>query len=91
MSKYVHLLEDADVKRWFDNLAAKSVVTATVYLRTLGFFCELNGMSPKAILKVAGTKTFRDSFTDFVRRKAGEAETVSEEVLAIIECNNCFC
>jgi len=52
-SKYTHLLEDADVKRWFENLAAKSIVTATVYLRTLGFYCELNRTDPKAILKAA--------------------------------------
>gem|GEM_PF-4463691 len=30
-------------------------------------------MSPKALLKVAGTKAFRDCFTDFVRRLEGRA------------------
>ena len=65
-AKYAYLLED--VRRWFDNLAAKSYLTATVYLRNLGFYCEVNGTSPKALLKVAGTKAFRDGFTDFVRR-----------------------
>ncbi|MEM3623981.1 MAG: hypothetical protein QXL52_01600, partial [Nitrososphaerales archaeon] len=59
-AKYVRLLEDADVKRWFENLAAKSIVTATVYLRTLGLYCELNETDPKAVLKVARTKAFRD-------------------------------
>ncbi|MEM3760033.1 MAG: site-specific integrase [Candidatus Bathyarchaeia archaeon] len=67
-AKYVRLLEDADVKRWFENLAAKSIVTATVYLRTLGLYCELNETDPKAVLKVARTKAFRDDFTDFIRR-----------------------
>jgi len=64
-AKYAHLLGDADIRRWFDNLAAKSIVTAMVYLRTLGLYCELNGTDPKAILKVAKTKAFRDGFTDF--------------------------
>jgi len=27
-SKYAYLLEDEDVKKWFDNLAAKSYLTA---------------------------------------------------------------
>jgi hypothetical protein len=76
-AKYAYLLEDEDVKRWFDNLAAKSYLTATVYLRNLGFYCEVNGTSPKALLKVAGTKAFRDSFTDFVRRLEGEGKAGS--------------
>ncbi|MEM3531055.1 MAG: hypothetical protein QXD42_04585 [Nitrososphaerales archaeon] len=74
-SKYAHLLEDADVRRWFDNLVAKSVVTATVYLRTLGFYCELNRTDPKAILRVARTKAFRDDFTDFVRKMEKEGKS----------------
>ncbi|MCS7123928.1 MAG: hypothetical protein NZ932_00705 [Candidatus Bathyarchaeota archaeon] len=71
------MLEDADVKRWFENLAAKSIVTATVYLRTLGFYCDLNKTDPKAILKVAGTKAFRDDFTDFIRRMEKEGKAGS--------------
>jgi len=48
-------------------LAAKSIVTATVYLRTLGFYCKLNNTNPKAIVRVTGTKAFLDGFMDFVR------------------------
>ncbi|MEM3451537.1 MAG: site-specific integrase [Nitrososphaerales archaeon] len=76
-AKYVRLLEDADVKRWFENLAAKSIVTATVYLRTLGLYCELNETDPKAVLKVARTKAFRDDFTDFIRRLEREGKAGS--------------
>ena len=75
--KYAHLLEDADVRRWFDNLAAKSVVTATVYLRTLGFYCELNKTDPKVILRVAESKAFRDGFIDFIRRMEREGKAGS--------------
>jgi len=51
------------------------MVTAMVYLRTLGLYCELNKNDPKAILKDAGTKAFRDGFIDFVRslEKEGKA------------------
>jgi hypothetical protein len=75
--KYVDLLRDGDVRRWFDNLAAKSILTATVYLRTLGLFCELNGTDPKAILASAGSKEFRDAFSDFIRRLEGEGKAGS--------------
>ncbi|MBS7611500.1 site-specific integrase [Candidatus Bathyarchaeota archaeon] len=76
-AKYAHLLGDADVRRWFENLAAKSVVTATVYLRTLGFYCYLNETDPKAILKVAKSKAFRDGFTDFIRMMEREGKAGS--------------
>lgn len=62
------MLRDEDVKRWFDNLATKSILTATVYLRSLRIFCELNNTNPKALLKVAETREFRGNFLDFVRR-----------------------
>lgn len=74
-AKYQHLLKDDDVRRWFENLRAKSDLTATVYLRGLGLFCDLKRVTPKEMLKAAGTKAFRDGFTDFVRRleKEGKA------------------
>lgn len=76
-AKYIHLLKDEDVNRWFENLKAKSVVTATVYLRTLGLYCDLNQTTPKNLLKIAKTKTFRDSFMDFVRKLEREGKAGS--------------
>lgn len=74
-ASYASLLKDKDVKRWYDNLAAKSALTATVYIRTLRLYCDLNKTTPKEILKVAKTKKFRDRFTDFIREleKKGKA------------------
>ncbi|MEM2636222.1 MAG: hypothetical protein QXQ28_05095 [Candidatus Nezhaarchaeales archaeon] len=71
------MLEDEDVRRWFDNLAAKSLLTATVYLRNLGLYCELNGTDPKGILRDDGSKAFRDRFADFVRRLEREGKASS--------------
>ncbi|MEM2607060.1 MAG: site-specific integrase, partial [Candidatus Bathyarchaeia archaeon] len=76
-AKYGYLLEDEDVRRWFDNLAAKSLLTATVYLRNLGLYCELNGTDPKGILRDAGSKALRDRFADFVRRLEREGKAGS--------------
>jgi site-specific recombinase XerD len=75
--KYQNLLLDEDVRRWFENLKAKSILTATVSLRNLGHYCELTQTDPKKILKKASEKEkdFRYEFTDFVRKmeKDGKA------------------
>jgi site-specific recombinase XerD len=68
-AKYEGMLHDPDVKRWFDNLKAKSILTATVYLRTLGYFCELTGGTPQEIIQDAKERPieFRNNFSDFIR------------------------
>jgi len=75
--KYRELLLNDDVRRWFENLKAKSVLTATVALRNLGHYCELTDTTPKEILNKArvNEKDFRYEFTDFVRKleKEGKA------------------
>ena len=75
--KYQELLLDEDIRRWFENLRAKSILTATVALRNLGHYCELTGTTPKDILSKARSneKDFRYEFTDFVRKleKEGKA------------------
>ena len=75
--KYQELLLDEDVRRWFENLRTKSVLTATVALRNLGHYCELTEITPKEILNRARSneKDFRYEFTDFVRKmeKDGKA------------------
>jgi len=67
-AKYLDLLKDDDVRRWFENLRAKSTLTATAQSRALGYFCKLNKTSPKEILRAAKSKALRDGFVDFVRR-----------------------
>jgi Site-specific recombinase XerD len=75
--KYREFLLDEDVRRWFENLKAKSVLTATVALRNLGHYCELTETTPSEILSKAraSEKDFRYEFTDFVRKleKEGKA------------------
>jgi hypothetical protein len=85
-SKYAHLLEDKDVKRWYENLEAKSVITATVYLRTLGLYCDVEKTTPRKILEEAPSKSFRDRFTDFIRmmEKQGKAGSYIERFKKVI-------
>ncbi len=85
-SKYKHLLEDEDVRRWYENLGAKSIITATVYLRTMGLYCEMERTTPKKILAEARSKKFRDGFTDFIRRmeKEGKAGSYIERFKKVV-------
>ena len=43
------LLEDEDIKRWHGNVARGSRVTADVYLRRLGNFCERFHVTPEGL------------------------------------------
>jgi len=56
-------------------MAAKSLLTATVYLRNLGLYCDLNKTDPKSILKVARTKAFRMTLLGGWSKKARQAPT----------------
>ncbi|MEM3697741.1 MAG: site-specific integrase [Candidatus Bathyarchaeia archaeon] len=47
---YAYLLKDADVKRWYENVARGSKVTADVYLRRLGWVCKHLSLKPKELL-----------------------------------------
>ncbi|MEM0358038.1 MAG: site-specific integrase [Candidatus Bathyarchaeia archaeon] len=48
---YAGLLEDEDVRRWYENVARGSRVTADVYLRRLGWACRHLNLKPKDLLK----------------------------------------
>ena len=50
-SKYRHLLEDKDVRRWYENLVRGSPACAEIYLRNLGNFCHLMGIMPRQLAR----------------------------------------
>ena len=45
-AKYAYLFEDPDVRRWYENTARGSRITADVCLRRLGSFCESTKVPP---------------------------------------------
>jgi len=57
-AKYASLLEDVDVRRWYGNVARGSRVTADVYLRGLGAFCQSFGRSPKNLLDMSEAELY---------------------------------
>lgn len=52
-SKKQTLLSNSDIKRWYDNTARGSPLTADVRLRRLSHFCEVNGITPMQFTKMA--------------------------------------
>lgn len=56
--KYAVLLKDEGVKRWYDNVARGSNVTADVYLRRLGNFCHDLKLTPQRLLKMDESKLY---------------------------------
>ena len=75
--KYLDLLKNEKVRRWYENLNAKSYLTATTLLRTLGLYCKLENTTPDKILIDMNELDFRDKFADFVRRMEGEGKAGS--------------
>jgi hypothetical protein len=52
ITKKDSLLSNQDIRRWYDNLARSSIVTAEVRLRKLGKFCEDNKITPMELIEL---------------------------------------
>ncbi|MCJ7574592.1 site-specific integrase [Candidatus Bathyarchaeota archaeon] len=71
---YRHLLSDTKVKRWFDNVARGSRVTAEVYLRRLGAFSKLHETTPAGLLSMSDEELYDlvlDHVTSMEQRQSG--------------------
>lgn len=64
-AKYAHLMENPDVKRWFDNTARGSRITADVCLRRLGSFCKSHKITPKEFAALPDKELY-DMLMDYV-------------------------
>ena len=62
-AKYLHLLDDLEVKRWYGNVCRGSRITADVYLRRLGAFCVTQGTSPSRLVEM-GERSVTDLLMD---------------------------
>ena len=80
--KYQHLLENQDIRRWYDNLARGSQSTADVRLRGLGRFCEYASLSPMQLLSKT-EKDISDLLMDYVSEleKNGKAGSYIDSCL----------
>jgi len=75
-ARYASLLEDVDVRRWFGTVARGSRVTADVYLRRLGAFCQSFGRSPKDLLGMSETELY-NLLLDYISMMEGEGHAGS--------------
>ena len=73
---YAYLLEDVDVRRWYENVARGSRVTADVYLRRLGSACRSLNLKPKDLLGMS-EKALGMLLADFVSRLEREGKAGS--------------
>jgi integrase len=51
--QYSRLLEDANLKRWYNNNSKSSLIVADVYLRALGRFCYAVRTDPAAFVRLS--------------------------------------
>ena len=84
-SRHKRLLVDSDVKRWYENIARGSKITADVRLRRLGVYCERTNMSPKEFVQIGinSVKEVEDVLLDYVSflEKTGYAPSYIEDIL----------
>jgi hypothetical protein len=74
--EYASLLEDKTIRRWYDNVARGSVVTADVYLRRLGHFCNDLKLTPEKLLEMSESQLY-DLFLDTVSKLEREGRSGS--------------
>jgi hypothetical protein len=67
-TKKERLLLNPDIKRWYDNLARGSTLTAEVRLRRLGKFCEEHNITPMEFVELGmrDTRALSDLLQDHI-------------------------
>ena len=72
--KYRNLEKNQQVKRWYLNIRMRSPISADIWRRNLGLYCNLNGITPNDILKQAKDGTLKNNFQDFVIKMINEGK-----------------
>lgn len=69
-TRHKKLLENVKVRRWYENLEAKSTVTAGVYLRNLGLWLEYLHKDPDSLIEFVKNDfdEFKGQVSDQIRR-----------------------
>jgi hypothetical protein len=71
------MLANTDVKRWHDNLARGSPITAEVRLRRLSLFCEQNNITPMELVQLGKNKRkqLEDMIQDYISKLEDEEKS----------------
>jgi hypothetical protein len=84
--KYAELLKDKELRRWYDNVARGSVITADIYLRRLGGFCKDYKQTPKGLLKMKEKELYNlllDAVSDLEQK--GYAGSYQQSILKAVK------
>ena len=75
-TRHKKLLENERVRRWYENLQARSNLTADIYLRNLGLWLEWTELNPDNIIEIAKgqLEEFRARIIDQVRNMEKEGK-----------------
>ncbi|KAA8922297.1 MAG: site-specific integrase, partial [Thermoplasma sp.] len=65
------------LKRWYENLKAHSVITAETYFRHLLLWCDRDNTNPMELLELARREDFRYRIMDVIRRFEAEGKAGS--------------
>ena len=90
------LLEDPTIKRWYENLKAKSEITADNYLRNFGLWLEWLNLTEEKLRKLAteNFNTLKNLISDEIRKKEHEGKAGSyistslKPMLSFLKFNN---
>ena len=88
-TKKDNLLANQDIRRWYDNLARSSLVTAEVRLRKLGRFCENNKITPTELVELGlkNPRTIADLLEDTITtmEKNGNAPQYIKAIITSVK------
>ena len=76
-NKHGKLLENEQIREWHEHISRKSVLSADVNLRRLGYFCERTNLDPDKVLELAKSQRLKKTFKDFVRTLEKEGKSGS--------------
>jgi hypothetical protein len=84
--RYSHLLKDKNIRRWHDNVARGSLITADIYLRRLGGFCESFRVAHNELARMSDKRIY-NLLLDFVTEmeKRGCAGSYIESILKAVK------
>ena len=85
-NKYLFLFENPDVRRWYDNVSRGSRVTADVYLRRVGSFCESQKTTPEKLSNLSDLELY-NLMLDYVSsmEKAGYTGSYIESTVKSVK------
>jgi integrase len=88
-TRHVKLLENVNVRRWYENNEAKSKITAQTYLRNFGLWLEYLNLKPEGLIDRAKNDfdNLKGEIADQVRRlerKGTHGASISTSLKAVI-------